>query len=405
VERAQLTEIVRATGCAEARGGFTFLCDATWGLDERAQLSEIFADVARGAGVEPERGWLCVPSGGTSGRLKFARHDERTLGAAVSGFCGHFGLTRVNAVDVLPPHHVSGLMARVRCAATGGRHVAWSWKELEAGGRPELAAETDGWVLSLVPTQLQRLMGSLAALEWLRGFRVIFVGGGPAWAELTEEAAKAGLPVSLCYGMSETAAMVAALRPEEFAAGERSCGAVMPHARVEIVDDATGVVLPAGETGLVRIAGESLFRGYVSTTAAGWGAGKSANEAGRFFVTEDLGRLDAAGRLQVIGRRDAVIITGGKKVFPAEVEAVLRASGEFADVVVIGATDTQWGQRVVAFYPAGGTAPEMSRVEAALESVAGYKRPKQFVALAEWPRNAQGKVNRGALARHGVINE
>ncbi len=388
MERAELRRLVKATGCAVERGGLVFLCDPKWGAEERAQLEEIFAGVKRGAGEE--RGWLCVPSGGTSGRLKFARHDERTLGAAVSGFCGHFGLKRVNAVDVLPAHHVSGLMARVRCAATGGRHVGWSWKELEAGVRPELTAEADGWVLSLVPTQLQRLMGSAAAIEWLRSFRVIFLGGGPAWAELTEAAAKAGLRVSLCYGMTETAAMVTALRPEAFATGVRSCGTVMPHARVEIVDDVTGTVLPAGETGLVRIGGESLFLGYVAARAM---------EGARVFVTEDLGRLDAAGRLEVIGRRDAVIITGGKKVFPAEVEAVLRASGEFTDVSVIGVADAEWGQRVVAFYPADGKAPEMRRVEAALEAIAGYKRPKAFVAVAVWPRNEQGKVSRDALRR------
>ncbi|ATC65374.1 o-succinylbenzoate--CoA ligase [Nibricoccus aquaticus] len=395
MERAELRKLVEATGCAVERGGFVFLCDPKWGAEERAQLAEILVEAERGGGGESGRGWLCVPSGGTSGRLKFARHDEQTLGAAVSGFCGHFGLTRVNAVDVLPPHHVSGLMARVRCAVTGGRHVSWSWKELEAGVRPELAAVADGWVLSVVPTQLQRLMGSVAAVEWLRGFRVIFVGGGPAWAELTEEAAKAGLPVSLCYGMTETAAMMAALRPEEFAAGGRSCGAVMPHARVEIVDDATGEEVAAGETGLVRIGGGSLLRGYFPEQPGG----VSGEDGARVFVTEDLGRMDERGQLHVIGRRDAVIITGGKKVFPAEVEAVLRASGEFADVAVIGAADTEWGQRVVAFYPAGRKALDMQRVEAALESIAGYKRPKAFVAVAAWPRNEQGKVNREALRR------
>jgi O-succinylbenzoic acid--CoA ligase len=399
MERAELRKLVEATGCAVERGGFVFLCDPKWGVEERAPLAEIFSEADRGGGRTPERGWLCVPSGGTGGRLKFARHDEQTLGAAVSGFCGHCGLTRVNAVDVLPGHHVSGLMARVRCAATGGRHVAWGWKELEAGGRPELKVEADGWVLSLVPTQLQRLMGSAEALEWLRSFRVIFVGGGPAWAKLTEEAARARLPVSLCYGMTETAAMVAALRPEEFFAGERSCGAVMPHARVAIVDDVSGAELAAGETGSVRIAGGSLFRGYFPEKAGKGDLARSDEDAARVFVTEDLGRMDAAGRLHIVGRRDAVIITGGKKVFPAEVEAVLRASGEFNDVAVIGAADTAWGQRVVACYPAGGAGPDMRRVESALESIAAYKRPKQFVAVAVWPRNEQGKVSRDALRR------
>jgi o-succinylbenzoate---CoA ligase len=387
MERAQLKALALDTGCALQRGGYVFLCDPKWGVEERTQLEALLAAIPEDA-PEVGEGWLCVPSGGTSGGLKFARHDEHTLLAAVSGFRAHFGISRVNAVDVLPAHHVSGLMARVRCAVTGGRHVSWSWKELEAGRFPVLEAESEGWVLSLVPTQLQRLLASAAAQEWLRGFRAIFLGGGPAWEELTEHAAQARLPVALCYGMTETAAMVTSLRPEEFARGARDCGTALPHVRVEVVDDATSAVLSAGETGVVRIAGESVFRGYFPV-------GRAAGA----FTTEDLGCFDARGHLQIQGRRDAVIITGGKKVFPEEVEAALRASGQFGDVAVIALPDAQWGQRVVACYAARGDDLDLKRVDLALAGLASHKRPKAFIAVSQWPRNAQGKVSRSALAR------
>jgi O-succinylbenzoic acid--CoA ligase len=390
MERAELKKIALATGCAVERGGFVFLTDLKWGADEQDEFGKILG-MASEPTLAGERGWFCLPSGGTSGRLKFARHDEVTLGAAVSGFCGHFGLSRVNAVDVLPPHHVSGLLARVRCAATGGRHVGWSWKELEAGRFPELTPEADGWVLSLVPTQLQRLLGSAQAREWLRRFRAIFVGGGPAWAALTEQAAEARLPVALCYGMTETAAMVAALRPEEFARGDRDCGRPMSHARVEVVDEATGLPLPAGETGRICIAGESVFRGYFPGAI-----GETV------FTTDDLGRFTKQGHLEVLGRRDAVIITGGKKVFPDEVEAALRASGEFGEVAVIGLPDADWGQRVVACHARLGARIDMAQVQRALEALAVYKRPKAFIEIDAWPHNATGKVNRAALARAAV---
>jgi O-succinylbenzoic acid--CoA ligase len=290
----------------------------------------------------------------------------------VRGFCEHFGIAKVNAVDVLPAYHVSGLMARVRCAATAGRHVAWDWKRLEAGDVPAIAEAP--WVLSLVPTQLQRLLGSAEVVAWLRRFRVIFIGGGPIWPELADAAAREGLRLSLSYGMTETAAMVAALRPEEFLAGDRSCGTAMPHARVSLTGE-----------GVVRVEGESVFRGY-------WPEFSEARE----FTTEDMGSFDARGHLQIHGRRDAVIITGGKKVQPAEVEAALRASGEFDDVVVIGLSDAEWGEAVVACYRESGRVPDTVRAGQALAS---YQRPKRFVAIAagEWPRNEQGKVNRAAL--------
>ena len=253
-------------------------------------------------GAAGERGWLMIPSGGSAGALKFARHDGWSVAAAVEGFRAHFGLERVNAVGVLPLHHVSGLMAWMRCALTGGVFIPWSWKDLEEGRRP--ASLPEDCCLSLVPTQLQRLLSSAEAVAWLRQFRFIFVGGGPAWAGLLENAARLELPLSPCYGATETAAMVAALRPEQFLAGIRGCGAPMPHAAIDFVD------------GVVRIAGESLFRGYYP-----------ALRDERSWLTEDMGGITAEGSLVILGRRDDLIVTGGRKVSPLEVEAALRLSG------------------------------------------------------------------------------
>ena len=375
MERAELITLLRTTGCAEERDGFTFLCDPNWSAADRARVGELQKFELRTSNFEIDSGWLCVPTGGSGGGVRFARHDEHTLTAAVEGFCAHFGLERVNAVGVLPPHHVSGLMARVRCAATGGVHVPWEWKRLESGDLPQLQGEDAPWVLSLVPTQLQRLLALSAAAAWLRGFRIIFVGGGPVWPELADAAARAGLPVSLNYGLTETAAMVAALRPAEFLAGARSCGAALPHARIAI-----------GGEGAITVAGESVFRGYFPE-----------ERPSREFMTEDLGRLDEQGHLHVLGRRDAVIITGGKKVQPAEVEAALRVSGEFADVAVVGVPDPEWGQLVVACYATADRPPDLARMPVALQGLAAFKRPKRFVPIADWPRNAQGKLNRAAL--------
>jgi O-succinylbenzoic acid--CoA ligase len=434
MERAELIALLRATGCAEEHAGEFFLCDPRWTKSDRAQLDALRDQRSaisepktqnpklktphskpetrnpkpetqsnqlsalsdqRSAVSQPKTpnpkpetaaaaaaaGWLCIPTGGTSGAVRFARHDEGTLNAAANGFLKHFGLTRVNAVDVLPAYHVSGLMARVRCAISGGKHLAWDWKALEVGNLPSISGEE--WVISLVPTQLQRLLGSAASTEWLRGFRVIFIGGGPTWPALTERAAEARLNLSLSYGMTETAAMITAQRPEEFLAGDRSAGAALPHVEVTVLTDGT-----------IAVTGMSVFRGYWPEVSAA-----------RTFRTEDLGQLDASGRLKVLGRRDAVIISGGEKINPLEVEAVLRATGEFSDVAVIGVSDPEWGERVVAGYAVveGEPAPNLERVRGALaEQLAAYKRPKEYIALAgaDWPRNAQGKLNRRELDKY-----
>ncbi len=372
MERVELRALALATGCAREVGEWVFLEDPRWGEVERAHAAEI---QARCAEIVPEVGWLCIATGGSSGALKFARHDERTLSAAVQGFCEHFQLERVNAVDVLPAHHVSGFMSRVRCAATGGIHFAGDWKAIEGGEYPELDA-SEPWVISLVPTQLQRLLATEPGAEWLRGFKFVFIGGAALWEGLADEAAWAGIRLAPSYGMTETAAMVTALTPEEFLAGERNSGRPMPHATITL--DAEGVV---------SIEGASLFYGYAPEMR---GDGP--------FMPADLAKFDDAGRLKIVGRRDAVIITGGEKVQPAEVETVLRATGQFSDIAVIGVPDAQWGERVVACYPAGAEQePDWSRVESALASLAPFKRPKRFVALRDWPRNTQGKLNRARL--------
>jgi o-succinylbenzoate---CoA ligase len=362
---------------AAAGRGRVFLADPLWGEKERQEASELVArtEPVSVASVEAGRGWLMVPSGGTTGRIKFARHDEETLAAAVEGFCGHFQVSRVDWLGLLPLHHVSGLLAWFRTLLTGGEYHPWDWKRLEGGERPSRPLNSACYCVSLVPTQLQRLLGEPAAAEWLRGFDMVFLGGGPAWPALLEAAAQVRIPISLTYGMTETAAMVAALRPREFAAGARNCGSALPHARVDLAAD-----------GRVRVGGTSLFRGYYPE----WRIREP-------FLTEDLGRWDEGGHLQLLGRRDAVIITGGKKVDPAEVEAALRASGEFSDVAVIGVADSEWGQAVTACYPADQPHPDLNRAATFLAGLASFKHPQRYRPISPWPRNAHGKLNREAL--------
>ncbi|MEI6862554.1 MAG: AMP-binding protein [Verrucomicrobiota bacterium] len=383
---------------AVAAGGTVFLANPDWGAAERSQFnvlvqSKIHTEAGRPTSDNPNsqisHGWLCIPTGGSAGRIKLARHDQDTLHAAVRGFCTHFGVARVNAVGVLPLHHVGGLMGWLRAELTRGSFLACEWKKLEASfaeapganpaGRPDPTKFAEGCFLSLVPTQLQRLLAWPAAVVWLRGFRAVLVGGGPAWAELAEAGARAGLPLAFTYGATETAAAVAALRPEEFRGGGRGCGTALPHGQITV-----------GEAGEILVEAESLFRGYWPDwrTVGAWRTG-------------DRGFFDERGSLHVTGRHDTLIITGGEKVEPNEVEAVLRATGEFADVAVIGVPDPQWGEVVIACYPAGGRVPDPARVAAGLETLAMWKRPKRLVAVPEtaWPRDASGKIDRATLRR------
>lgn len=380
MERARLIAGLRelAGAALVERDGACFLIDPGWGERERAQWAVLAA--RRPADWDGRRGWLCVPTGGSSGAMKLARHDELTLGAAAAGFAAHFGVGRVDALGVLPPWHVSGLLAWARCAWTGGVYRAARWKDVEAGGaRPPGA----GGFVSLVPTQLARLLGDAGAEAWLRGFGAVLIGGGPVWPDLLARARAAGIPGALGYGSTETAAMVASQRPEEFLAGDDTAGRTLPHVNVAVGDD-----------GRLTVAGASVFRGYWPDERAG------AEGAWR---TDDLGEIDSLGRVRVSGRADALIITGGEKVNPNEVEEALRlaAGAAWTEVAVVGVPHPEWGEEVVAlFVPAPGWRDFESEVRAWLaQGLAAAKHPKRYVAVAveHWPVNASGKRDRAAL--------
>jgi len=383
IEESNPKAFIKAFSHAIRGAGPLFLIDPNWGPSERKGLAGILAS-AENRISDTSRGWLMIASGGTSGKLKFVRHDEQTLAVAVRGFCKHFEVKRVNWVGVLPMYHVSGFVAWCRTAITGGTYLPWDWKEIEAGYLPKLNRAVDaaqeGWYLSLVPTQLQRIFSSPHAetiIAWLRLFDGVFIGGGPIWPALATQAAELKLPLCLSYGMTETAAMVTALRPKEFLQGRRDSGSALPHASICL-----------NAQGLIEIDARSVFLGYYPEI-----------NLDQHFVTEDLGELDSEGNLTILGRRDAVIITGGKKVDPLEVEAVLRASGVFEDVAVLGVTDLEWGQRIVALYPKPITELDQLKLDKHLLTLASFKRPKQYIPIENWPRNAQGKLNRAELGK------
>ncbi len=384
MERGQIKKIVSEIPGATSAGEFVFLCDPHW---TAAQLDAARALIQNASHASAESGWLCITSGGTSGSLRFARHDEVTLSAAVSAFALHFGTDQVNAVGVLPMHHVSGLMARLRCEGTGGTYLAVDWKSLSSGQWPDLKGK-GAWFISLVPTQLQRLLQLPQGTDFLRQFHAVMLGGGPTWSALADEAAAKRIPVAMSYGMTETAAMVCSQVPEDFAKGARDVGRPLPHAKITVLDEATKKICGVGVAGQIEIQADSVMRGYFPHLR--WHGP---------ILTEDLGELTESGALRVMGRRDAAIISGGKKIWPETVEAALHATGQFRDVVVIGMPDVEWGQVVVACYPAseGATVDEAMVKHLIGNSLPAYQHPKRYVAVATWPRNEQGKVSRVKL--------
>lgn len=333
---------------------------------------------------------ILIPTGGSSGQVKFAVHTWHTLMASVMGGQQHFNACVIHSYCVLPLYHVSGLMQWMRSLASGGQLVIQPFHSLLTS--PLVEPDGHGWFLSLVPTQLQRLLNGTewAAKIWLSHFQAILLGGGAAWPQLLDQSRHFRLPVAPTYGMTETASQIATLRPADFLAGHSSCGPILPHTQVTIRDN-QGRVLTANQPGLITIQSQSLALGYHPLSA----------DAFRFspFCPDDIGFLDPQGRLHLVGRNSTKIITGGENVFPEEVEAAIRATNLVSDVCVLGLPDPEWGQMVVAAYTPLHVSDllETELRNAIASQLSAYKHPKRWIALPQLPRNTQGKISRDRL--------
>jgi O-succinylbenzoic acid--CoA ligase len=244
-------------------------------------------------------------------------------------------------LDSLPLHHVSGLLPMVRARRWGAELRCLPPSLMRQPGELSLACplpDDRPVLLSLVPTQLQRLMASPDGLAWLAGCAVIWVGGAALPPQVAAAARRSGLALSPCYGATETAAMVCALPPWRFLAGEEGCGDPLPDVELRI----------DGPTEAVEVLTNRLCPGRLQ-------AGQLrplARHAGGWWRSGDAGCLGPGG-LEVRGRLDGAINSGGETVFPEVLEGRLRREAcsrglPLADVLLLTQDDPEWGERMVA---------------------------------------------------------
>ncbi|MBE9123076.1 2-succinylbenzoate--CoA ligase [Tychonema sp. LEGE 07199] len=333
---------------------------------------------------------IMIPTGGSSGKIRFAIHTWETLTASVEGFQEYFQLDKINSFCVLPLYHVSGFMQFMRSFTTVGKLVIQPFKALESGEKADI--EPEEFFISLVPTQLQRLLQNPDTANWLSRFRAVLLGGAPAWPELLATARNHQIKLAPCYGMTETASQIATLKPEDFLAGNNSSGQVLPHAKITIRSP-QGEILCSNQIGNIAVNAKSLALGYYPEKFGDL----------PYFQLDDLGFIDRNNCLNIVGRSSDKIISGGENVFPAQVEAAIKNTNLVADVAVIGLPDKDWGQVVTAIYVPANSEVTVKNLQAAIEDkLSKFKRPKYWVIVEQLPRNSQGKINREQLQKIGL---
>jgi acyl-CoA synthetase (AMP-forming)/AMP-acid ligase II len=191
------------------------------------------------------------------------------------------------------------------------------------------------------------------------------------------------------YNATE-AGMIATATPQDLRAAPDTAGKPAEGTEIRILD-ADFREVPTGETGSIYVRNSTQFDGYTSGTTKDFHEG--------FMSSGDVGYLDDAGRLFVVGRDDEMIVSGGENVYPIEVEKALTAHPDVVEASVIGVDDEQFGQRLAAFVVLtdGGSATPEALKHYVRENLANYKVPRQITILDELPRNNTGKIVRREL--------
>ena len=325
---------------------------------------------------------VMIPTGGTSGKVRFAIHSDATLLASVRAFQDFFGVERICTHCVLPLYHVSGFMQLVRAMVSGGEIVFGSISNFHESYLSLSAESKSGCFVSLVPTQLHRLLKSGSGIDALRNYRAIFVGGGAISKDLLELSRSHKLHLAPTYGMTETASMVATLMPDAFLRGKSGQGFPLPHAQLGIVP-LDQRVESRPEVGRILIKSASLFLGYYGED----------EKTGESYLTSDLGMLGPSGELFVHGRLDRVIISGGENISLIEVEKAFWESDLLQDVVAFGIEDPEWGSRLcVAYVPKNKDLAEEELLDRLARHLPKLKLPKSWLRLSALPRNDAGKI-------------
>ncbi|OBG34651.1 acyl-CoA ligase FadD12 [Mycobacterium sp. E3198] len=191
------------------------------------------------------------------------------------------------------------------------------------------------------------------------------------------------------YNATE-AGMIATATPADLRAAPDTAGRPAGGTEIRILDHEFNE-LPTGEVGTIYVRNDTQFEGYTSGTTKDFHAG--------YMSSGDVGYLDEAGRLFVVGRDDEMIVSGGENVYPIEVEKTLAAHPEVAEAAVIGVDDEQYGQRLAAFVVLvpGGSATVDTLKQHVRENLANYKVPREITVLDELPRGSTGKILRNEL--------
>ena len=354
-------------------------------LDERAPSLMLYTSGTTGRPKGVPRSHRADRAGGLSQVVQHGyRHGDRTLG-------------------VMPLYHTMGMHSLLAMHAIGGCFVCQA--DWDAGRALELIEAERLTSLYLAPTLFHDLVHDQRLAEHdLSSVEAVSYAGAAMTSALVERCTDVLAPRIFVnhYGSTEiyTFTVHRDQRAKPGCAGRASLNARVRLVRPDPEAGPDELVVPGEEGQIVcHLDSDEAFTGYWNRPDAD----ESAICDGWYF-TGDLGRVDADGDLWIVGRLDDMILSGGENVYPLEVEDVLARHPGVREVAVVGAPDDRWGQRVVAYVVANGalTADELDAHCLASETLARFKRPREYRFVEDLPKSPSGKLLRRLLREEGV---
>ncbi|RZN21495.1 malonyl-CoA synthase [Bradyrhizobium sp. Leo121] len=368
----------------------------TLGADGKGSLTEAadkaspeFKTVARG---NDDLAAILYTSG-TTGRSKGAMLSHDNLASNSLSLVDYWRFTKDDVlIHALPIYHTHGLFVASNVTLFARASMIFLPKF-----DPDLIVKlmARATVLMGVPTFYTRLLQNTALnKETTRHMRLFVSGSAPLLADTHREwSARTGHAVLERYGMTETNMNTS--NPYD---GERVPGAVgfpLPGVSARVTDPETGKELAREEIGVIEVKGPNVFKGY-------WRMPEKTKAEFRddgFFITGDLGKIDAKGYVHILGRGKDLVISGGFNVYPKEIETEIDGMPGVVESAVIGVPHADFGEGVTAVVvrQPGATIDEAAVLNGLDGRLAKFKMPKRVFIVDELPRNTMGKVQKNIL--------
>ena len=368
----------------------------TLGSDDRGSIiakANAVSDQFETLHRDPDDLAAILYTSGTTGRSKAAMLSHNNL---LSNTRALIDCWKISSNDVLlhalPVFHTHGLFVGLGTTFMAGASAIY----LPRFDVDELVRHLPKATTMMgVPTFYSRLLSHPEFTRDLVDHMRLFISGSAPLSAETHKIfhRRTGHHILERYGMTETNMNTS--NPYE---GERIPGTVgfpLPGVELRIAEADNGHILACGETGIIEVKGDNVFKGY-------WRNPEKTREEFRqdgFFITGDMGRIDKNGYLSIVGRSKDLIITGGFNVYPAEVEAVLDAIDGVTESAVIGVAHPDFGEAVVAIIASAEKHDPFAEsvIDHCKSLLADFKRPKKVVFVDQLPRNTMGKIQKKQL--------